>query len=53
MVNEHGHDEELFAIVCENALNGIDPEALTDDEMEKHRKWVAKNWDYLNVSMDD
>jgi hypothetical protein len=47
-MNEYGHDEQLFERVCENALNGIDSETLTPEEMVEHRAWVAENWDSLN-----
>lgn len=53
MRNEYGHDEELFDRTCENALNGINPEALSDEEMAIHRKWVADNWNNLNTSDED
>jgi len=47
-LNEYGHEEELFDRVCENALNGINSENLSDEELETHRKWVNDNWDNLN-----
>jgi hypothetical protein len=53
MKNEFGYDSEKFDRVCENALNGIDPETLTEEEVEIHRKWVADHWYDLNAGVDD
>ena len=39
-----------FDIVFENSLNGIDPETLTEEEIEIQEKWVNDNWDDLNNS---
>ena len=40
--------DESFDRVFENSLNGIDPDTLTEDEMETHERWVNDNWDDLN-----
>ena len=49
----YGHEAELFDKVCENALNGIDPEKLSDREWAIHRKWVADNWTDLEEREGD
>jgi hypothetical protein len=48
MKNEYGIESELFDRVCENALNSVDPDNLTDEETEAHRQWVWENWSDLN-----
>jgi len=48
MMNEYGYEDEKFDRVCENALNGVDPVSLTDEEMVFHRRWVAEHWEELN-----
>jgi predicted HicB family RNase H-like nuclease len=53
MENEYGYDSETFDRVCDNALNGIDPETLTDEEVEIHRQWVADNWADLNAGIEE
>jgi hypothetical protein len=49
MLNEYGIDSELFDRVCENALNSVSPDDLTEQEVDAHRKWVWDNWDDLNA----
>jgi hypothetical protein len=40
--------DENFDRVFENALNGISPDDLTDEERDTHELWVNENWDDLN-----
>ena len=42
-----------FEIVFVNALNGIDPDSLTEEEIKQHEAWVEKNWDDLNSQEEE
>lgn len=53
MLNEFGHEKELFDRVCENALNGASIDDLSAEELEAHRKWVAENWADLTGNFDN
>ena len=43
----YGAGDEEFDRLFENSLNGIDPNDLTDEEIEIQEKWVNENWDDL------
>ena len=38
--------------ILENSLNGIDPETLTDEEIETQERWIEDNWEDLNASSE-
>ena len=40
---------EDFERVCENALNSVSREDLTEEEWETHKKWVIENWEDINA----
>lgn len=52
-LNEYGHDADLFNRVALNALNGLDHDNLTPEELRDHRAWVARQWDDLMEGTDD
>lgn len=41
-------EDENFNTIYENSLNSIDPDSLSEEDAEMHRKWVIVNWDELN-----
>ena len=40
---------EDFENVCENALNSVSRNDLTEEEWEQHKAWVIENWEDLNA----
>ena len=53
MNRTYGTGDANFDLVFENALNGIDPNALSSDELKLHEKWVNDNWGELNNIPDE
>lgn len=48
-MRRYKHGDENFDQVFVNSLNSVDPETLTDEEIEIQEKYVNDNWDDLNA----
>ena len=48
-MRHYQNGDTVFDRVFENSLNGIDPETLSEHEIEIQEKYLNENWDDLNA----
>jgi hypothetical protein len=49
-MNKYKTGDQEYDRIFENSLNGINPDDLTDEEVEKQERWIEENWEELNDS---